>query len=40
VMASPQGPLASAQGVMPITDIPPCGTCDAKHPRLGRIFRR
>jgi hypothetical protein len=36
VMPSAQSVVASAQSQMPISTVPPCDPCDAKHPLFAR----
>ena len=36
VLPSSQSVVASAQSQLPITTVPPCDPCDAKHPLFGR----
>jgi len=36
VMPSSQSVVASAQSLLPVTMVPPCDPCDAKHPFFGR----
>jgi len=37
VLPSSQSVVASSQSQFPISTVPPCDPCDAKHPLFGRL---